>query len=407
MSLDSLFTKKQQKVIQSYLYEDWKYLFLIGAVRSGKTYISIWIFMLELKRVAKLAKRNNVKRPIYILAGYSSNSIYTNIIASIENEFGINIPVDRHGHYSLYGVEIVPAYTGSIRGIGSIRGATAYGALIDEATLSDQGVFQEIINRCSVKGARIVITSNPDSPTNFIKSDYLDNKDPKAHIKVFNFTIFDNTFLPKDYVDSLVAATPSGMYTDRMIYGKWVSAEGQIFSDFDYEKMTVTTDQLPEMKKYYASIDWGFGKGHKGVIQLFGDDEFNNCYLIKEWAYEHRFIDYWIDVAKEIKQKYGNIVFWADSARVDYVTQMQTAGINCVNANKNVLSGLEFTDSYFKQGKLFINKDEASNLLATIFNYVWDANREAPIKQDDDSEDCLRYGIYSEHYKGGGYIPWN
>ena len=407
MALNDLFTKKQQKVLQSYLNDNWKYLFLIGAVRSGKTYISNWMLLLELKRVAKLAKKNNIKRPIYILAGYSSNSIYTNIIASIENEFGISIPVDRHGHYSLLGVEIVPAYTGSVRGIGSIRGATAYGALIDEATLADQGVFQEIINRCSVEGARILITSNPDSPTNFIKTDYLDNKDPKARIKVFNFTIFDNTFLSKDYVDSLVAATPSGMYTDRMIYGKWVSAEGQIFSDFNIETMTITTDQLPEMTKYYASIDWGFGKGHKGVIQLFGDDDKGTSYLIKEWAHEHRFIDYWIDIAKEIKQKYGNIVFWADSARVDYVNQMQTNGINCINANKNVLSGLEFVDSYFKQGKLIINKDEAPNLLNTIFNYVWDDKKEAPIKKDDDSEDCLRYGIYSEHYKGGGYIPWN
>ena len=86
---------------------------------------------------------------------------------------------------------------------------------------------------------------------------------------------------------------------------------------------------------------------------------------------------------------------------------MQANDINCINANKNVLSGLEFVDSYFKQGKLIINKDEAPNLLNTIFNYVWDDKKEAPIKKDDDSEDCLRYGIYSEHYKGGGYIPWN
>ena len=64
MALNDLFTKKQQKVLQSYLNDDWKYLFLIGAVRSGKTYISNWMLLLELKRVAKLAKKNNIKRPI-------------------------------------------------------------------------------------------------------------------------------------------------------------------------------------------------------------------------------------------------------------------------------------------------------------------------------------------------------
>lgn len=406
MALSDVFTPKQQEVLQSYLHDDWKYLFLIGAVRSGKTWISNWIFLMELRRVAKLAKERRIKRPIYILAGYSSNSIFTNIITAIENEFGIEMRPDRHGHYHLMNVEIVPAYTSTKRGIGAIRGSTASGALIDEATLADEGVFTEILNRCSVKGARIVCTSNPSSPTNFIKTNYIDNHDPNARIKVFNFTIFDNTFLSKDYVDALVAATPKGMYSDRAIYGKWVSAEGEIFSSFNMATMTVTTDQLPEMVKYYCGVDWGFGAGHNGVIQLFGDDDQGRCYLIKEWAHEHRFIGYWIDVAKEIKQQYGNIVFWCDSARPDYVNQMQAAGINAVNANKNVLSGLEFVDSYFKQSKLFINKDEAHNLLNTIFNYVWDKHKEAPVKENDDSEDCMRYAIYSEHYKGEGFIPW-
>jgi len=184
MALNNLFTKKQQKVLQSYLNDDWKYLFLIGAVRSGKTYISNWMFLLELKRVAKLAKTNNVKRPIYILAGYSSNSINTNIIASIENEFGINIPVDRHGHYHLFDVEIVPAYTGSIRGIGSIRGATAYGALIDEGTLADQGVFQEIINRCSIYARRVVFTQTHGKQKILKKTDFMYNHEQKSKTKV-------------------------------------------------------------------------------------------------------------------------------------------------------------------------------------------------------------------------------
>ena len=180
--------------MQSYLHDDWRVLILSGAVRAGKTYISDWIFLLELRRVAKLAKERNDPHPITILAGYSSNSIYTNVIASVENEFGIELKADRHGHYHLFGIDIVPVYTGNKRGVGAIRGATAYSAYIDEGSLADQSVFQEILQRCSVDGSRIIVTTNPGSPIHYLKTDYMDKSSkPKARLKAFNFTIYDTT----------------------------------------------------------------------------------------------------------------------------------------------------------------------------------------------------------------------
>lgn len=409
MALNDLFTKKQQKVLQSYLNDDWKYLFLIGAVRSGKTYISNWMFLLELKRVAKLAKTNNVKRPIYILAGYSSNSINTNIIASIENEFGINIPVDRHGHYHLFDVEIVPAYTGSIRGIGSIRGATAYGALIDEGTLADQGVFQEIINRCSIEGARIVVTSNPDAPTNFIKTEYIDNHDPKARIKVFNFTIFDNNFLSKDYVDALVAATPRGMFYDRSILGQWVTGDGIVYQDFNKETMVIPRDRVPDGLDYYVGVDWGYE--HPNPIILLGDDKDGNTYVLEDYTQKHKFINYWIEIAQNLQTRFGrNLIFYADSARPDNVNEFQSNGLNCINANKNILPGIECVAKKMREGKFYVVDSASSGLLDEIYQYAWDESTGLPLKENDvrhnDRLDAIRYAIYSRNKKGG-FIPWN
>lgn len=409
MALNDLFTKKQQKVLQSYLNDDWKYLFLIGAVRSGKTYISNWMFLLELKRVAKLAKTNNVKRPIYILAGYSSNSINTNIIASIENEFGINIPVDRHGHYHLFDVEIVPAYTGSIRGIGSIRGATAYGALIDEGTLADRGVFQEIINRCSIEGARIVVTSNPDIPTHYLKTDYIDNHDPKARIKAFSFTIDDNTFLAKDYVKALKAATPRGMFYDRSILGQWVTGEGIVYQDFNANTMVIDDKNIPDGLSYYCGVDWGFE--HPNPILLLGDDNQGNTYVVKDFTKRHKFISYWVDIAKRLQTEYGrNLIFYVDSARPDNLNEFQANGINAINANKNILPGIEYVAQKMRQGKFFIAKSASKGLLEELYQYAWDEKTGEPLKENDvrhnDRLDALRYAIYSKNKKGG-FIPWN
>lgn len=409
MALNDLFTKKQQKVLQSYLNDDWKYLFLIGAVRSGKTYISNWMFLLELKRVAKLAKTNNVKRPIYILAGYSSNSINTNIIASIENDFGINIPVDRHGHYHLFDVEIVPAYTGSIRGIGSIRGATAYGALIDEGTLADRGVFQEIINRCSIEGARIVVTSNPDIPTHYLKTDYIDNHDPKARIKAFSFTIDDNTFLAKDYVKALKAATPRGMFYDRSILGQWVTGEGIVYQDFNANTMVIDDKNIPDGLSYYCGVDWGFE--HPNPILLLGDDNQGNTYVVKDFTKRHKFISYWVDIAKRLQTEYGrNLIFYVDSARPDNLNEFQANGINAINANKNILPGIEYVAQKMRQSKFFIAKSASKGLLEELYQYAWDEKTGEPLKENDvrhnDRLDALRYAIYSKNKKGG-FVPWN
>lgn len=409
MALNDLFTKKQQKVLQSYLNDDWKYLFLIGAVRSGKTYISNWMFLLELKRVAKLAKTNNVKRPIYILAGYSSNSINTNIIASIENEFGINIPVDRHGHYHLFDVEIVPAYTGSIRGIGSIRGATAYGALIDEGTLADQGVFQEIINRCSIEGARIVVTSNPDVPTNFIKTEYIDNHDPKARIKSFTFTIDDNTFLSKDYVEALKAATPRGMFYDRSILGQWVTGDGIVYQDFNKDTMIIPRNRVPDGLDYYVGVDWGYE--HPNPIILLGDDKDGNTYVLEDYTQKHKFINYWVEIAKNLQTRFGrNLIFYADSARPDNVNEFQSNGLNCINANKNVLPGIECVARKMREGKFYVVDTASNGLLDEIYQYAWDESTGLPLKENDvrhnDRLDAIRYAIYSRNKKGG-FIPWN
>lgn len=399
MALNDLFTKKQQKVLQSYLNDDWKYLFLIGAVRSGKTYISNWMFLLELKRVAKLAKTNNVKRPIYILAGYSSNSINTNIIASIENEFGINIPVDRHGHYHLFDVEIVPAYTGSIRGIGSIRGATAYGALIDEGTLADRGVFQEIINRCSIEGARIVVTSNPDIPTHYLKTDYIDNHDPKARIKVFSFTIDDNTFLTKDYVEALKAATPRGMFYDRSILGQWVTGEGIVYQDFNKDTMLV--NEVPKNLEYYCGVDWGFAEGHENVITVFGDDpDTDTTYLLDIYSSTGKYIDYWVDIAQQIQEKYGyGINFWCDSARPEYVSYFQQNGIQARNSDKSVMDGVEYCSSRIKLDKFRVLQACAKPFLDDVYQYVWDPVKGVPKKEHDNVMDSFRYAVFNQHKK--------
>lgn len=410
MALNQLLTNKQLEVLRSYLTDDWKYLILTGAVRAGKTVIDNYLFLLELKRIAKLAAKNHDPHPLYILAGYSSNSIYTNVIAELETQFGIELRTDKHGHYHYYGIDIVPAYTGSIRGLGAIRGATSYGAYINEASLADHGVFQEIIQRCSIPSARIICDTNPDIPTHWLKTDYIDNHDPAARIKSFSFTIDDNTFLSQDYVNSLKAATPKGMYYDRAILGQWVTGEGVVYDGFNAKTMLVNSEDIPNDLNYYVGVDWGFE--HKNSIVLLGDDPVTDItYLIREITNKHKLIGELVAIAQDLQVEYGTrIPFYCDSARPDNIREFQVNGINALLANKKILPGVECVTARINQDKFRVNKAGVKDFLTEVYQYHWNEKTGEPEKGDNggddyDVMDALRYGIYTKRAKGG-FVPW-
>lgn len=400
----AVLTKKQAMVLKSYFQDSWKYLILAGAKRAGKTFINNFIFVYEIKRVAKLAKEKGDPHPQYILAGYSSNSIFTNIIAAVSTQFGIDLKPDRHGHYHLFGVDIVPAYTGTERGLGAIRGMTSYGAYINEASLAVHSVFQEIVSRCSVDSARVICDTNPDNPTHWLKTDYIDNDDPDARIKAFTFTIDDNTFLSKDYVKAFKAQTPKGVFYDRDILGRWVTGEGIVYQDFNANTMLV--DHVPTDLSYYVGVDWGFE--HKNSIVVLGDDPTDGTtYLIKEITGKHQYVQHWIDVAHEIQNQYGeDINFWCDSARPEYVQAFLDAGINARNADKSIMAGVESVGSRMRQGKFKVNKNGIEKFLDEIYQYVWNEQTGEPLKKNDDVMDATRYGVYNQH-KGSGLTFMN
>ena len=250
MSLNDVYTNRQIEVLKETINKDWFITLLHGAKRSGKTKINNDLFLFELRRVRKIADEENIKEPMYILAGVSSSTIQKNILQELYNTYDIEPKFDKHGNFKLFGVKVVQAYTGNIGGVGSIRGMTAYGAYINEASLAKQEVFAEIVSRCSATGARILADTNPDNPEHWLKKEYIDNS--SKSIQSFHFGLDDNTFLSERYRTNIKASTPSGMFYDRDIKGLWVSADGVVFKDFDANKHYIDSSDLPPLAKYYC-----------------------------------------------------------------------------------------------------------------------------------------------------------
>lgn len=391
MSLSDYLAPKQLEVLHSYLNNDFGMMILTGAVRSGKTFIDNLLFIYELRRTARLAKEHGNKHPQYILAGASSDSINKNVIISCMNQFGVEFKLDRHGHYHLFGVDITPVSTATMAGLKGARGFTSYGAYINEATLGVEPVFQEILQRCSMPGSRIIVDTNPDNPQHWLKVDYIDKEDEKMKKLVYHFTIDDNTHLAPDYIERIKASTPSGMYYDRAIKGLWVTGEGAIYRDFNEKKMTV--DETPNKLKYIAGVDWGYN--HPCSITVFGIDEHGRYYLVDERTGRFKEIDYWTKVAKKLQKKYGyNIPFYCDTATPAYIQHFKNAGINALNGWKQVVPGIEIVASLMKQGRLFVWKNHTQKFMEEIYNYQWDDKAEdKPIKEMDHVMDSMRYAL--------------
>lgn len=390
MGIKDIYTDKQIEISRKLKSKDWFICVLHGAKRSGKTILNNDLFLKELIRVRGIADRLNIKTPQYILAGVSSKTIQNNILQELYNRYGITVKFDKHNSFMLFGVKVVQAYTGTITGRDAIRGMTSFGAYVNEASLANEAVFNEIKSRCSGEGARILCDTNPDHPEHWLKKEYIDNDE----VLDFHFKLEDNTFLTKRYLDNIKATTPSGMFYDRDIKGLWTIGEGAVYSDFDQNKHYVK--EVPSFERYFGGIDWGYE--HYGCIAIFGVDSKGHRYLIDGVAAKHKDIDYWSEQAARLVNKYNaRMPLYCDSARPEHVDRLYSDGLEVYNADKSVLSGIEQVAKGFKNDSLFIVRDAIPRFADEIYQYVWDKKTGMPIKMNDDVMDAVRYAIYSDY----------
>ena len=384
-------TSKQKEVVDCIKYENPKILICSGAKRAGKTWILIYAF------IAHVAKYEN-KGYSFILGGTNQASIRRNVLNDLEDILGQEIKLSKDNHFKLFGNKIYVFDGANVDSYKKMRGFTSYGAFLNEATTLHDSFIKEAISRCSGEGSRVYMDTNPENPTHSVKVDYVDKdgqmlSNGQLNIKAFNFTLYDNTFLNKEYVESIEASTPSGMFFDRDILGIWVASEGVVYQDFNKDIHYIKEVNIG-FKKIFCGVD--FGWEHYGSIVVVGLGLDNKYYLIKEYAYKHKDIEYWIAVAKEIIKEYGNINFYCDYARPDYVHKLQINGIRAINAKKDVLEGISTVATLFKTNKLFVLEDNVNIFKTEIYNYVWAKGKDEPIKSSDDVLDSLRYAIYSD-----------
>ncbi|QEV93625.1 PBSX family phage terminase large subunit [Bacillus velezensis] len=389
--------KKQKEVWDSFIKEQPKILICSGAKRAGKTFVLLLTFL------AHVSKYQNMGLS-FIIGGATQAAIKRNVLNDMELILGKELRLDKSNAVEIFGNRVYCFDGANADSWKKARGFTSAGAFLNEATALHDSFVKEVISRCSYKGAVVMMDTNPENPMHTVKTDYIDKdgqvlKSGRLNIRSFHFSLFDNNFLDPEYVESIVASTPSGMFTDRDIHGYWVAPEGVIYKDFNKDIHYISSEELENrrvnFKKYFAGVDWGYE--HPGSIVVIGQDDQGCFYLLEEYAKQHEEIDYWVKVAKDIKERYGNINFYCDTARPEHVQRFRREKLRALNADKAVISGIEEVARLFKRNELFIVKDKVALFEKEIFMYVWNQKTGDPVKEWDDVLDSLRYALYSHN----------
>lgn len=285
----------------------------------------------------------------------------------------------------MFGRKIMLEGANDQRSESKIRGITLGGAYCDELTLFPRDFFTMLLSRLRVTGAKLIATTNPDVPTHWLKTEYIDNGNLADDMLNIFFSIDDNTTLDKDYVSSLKKEY-TGVYYDRFILGKWVVANGAIYKVFsdDPRGFDVSAAELPGFEYLNVGLDFG-GNGSQHALCATGiSHDMRKIYALKTeripaadmtpQALYKRVCDFCEDVQK----RYGIIsAVYADSAEQTLIAGLRLAlkplGIIVKNSLKREINDrIRATTMLMGGGRFYMISAECQSLIDAFQGAVWD-----------------------------------
>lgn len=249
--------KLSKKQIDYVLNSTYDFNFSAGAIRSGKTHTQLIRF------IEFITGDHSIPNTSVLVIGRTLESVrrnfYNDVLKLIdqndirENWRDTKAPLEIE--YLPKKIQIVFVGANDESAESKVRGMTCQAVFGDEVTLWPRNIFEQSIGRCSAGLRYKFYTMNPDRPTHYIKTDYIDNN--KLTSKTWNFTLDDNPALAPEYIDTIKSSFTGVMY-DRMIMGRWVAVqEGAVF--YNFKRECIVDSRLDYDQKAETFICWDFG----------------------------------------------------------------------------------------------------------------------------------------------------
>lgn len=394
-----MFGEKQKKIM-AFPYTSYDALICDGAVRSGKTSVMSLSFF----RWAMLTFTGQA----FAFCGKSVGAVERNIVTpllavkwvrtrfSVQYNRGDHVVIardgDRENRFYLFGGKDESSYM-------LIQGVTLAGVLLDEVALMPRSFVEQALARCSVRGSKLWFNCNPENPQHWFRQEWI--LQPEKHNALhLHFLMDDNPSLD-EATKARYRSMYSGLFYERYILGRWVMSEGLIYDMFDPTE-NVYRGRIIGMKERsmrYIACDYGTTNPCR-FLEIFDDGE--HVYVDREYDWDSR---------KERRQKtdseYGDdfmafagdepVTVLVDPSAASFIAELRSRGVYVLEAKNDVLDGIRNVAVLLKKRELIIN-ERCTHLLDEMGTYMWDdkasmRGEERPIKQNDHSEDALRYFV--------------
>lgn len=373
--------------------------FLCGAVRSGKT-IAANIRLLDMIQTQPPG--------VGVITGYTERTADHNVLQTLQEIIGKRyFNYNRGmGEVNVCGRKLYVVGASDVRAKDRIQGGTFSFAYVDEGTLIPEEFFKMLLSRLSIPGAKLIMTTNPDSPYHYLYKNYISN--PELNKTVFNFTLDDNLNLDPVYVRELKKEyVPGSLWYKRYIDGLWVLAAGVIYSQFE-ERMII--DTLPELLIHWVGIDYGTSNATTFIHTGIGPD--NRLYIAHEYYHSGmQTDDNQIAVQKSPSQYSREFQDWYNSLNINarkiyvdpsaagFISQLWHDGVkNLSKANNDVLPGIGLVSSLLGNDMIRVHRN-CRRTIEEFSTYSWDPKaqllgEDKPLKMNDHCMDNIRYQIY-------------
>jgi PBSX family phage terminase large subunit len=381
-----------------------------GAVRSGKTVASLlrWLMFVanapaggELLMIGRT--RETIHRNLFVVL--QNPDLFGELSEQVKYTPGAPMATILGRRVHVIGANDIAAET-------KIRGLTVAGAYVDEITILPRVFWDQLIARMSVVGAKLFGTTNPDSPSHWLKADWLGKNDPS--IRSWHFTLDDNKSLDPEYVAHLKRMYV-GLWYRRFILGQWVVAEGAIYDMWDPQvhvvaNVPIITDWLT------CAVDYGTTNPFHAVMIGIGVD--SRLYVTREYRYDSRAerrqltdVDYsrrlrqWMRTVPIPGTAIGGVTpqyVVIDPSATSFRVQLHQDGVSSWPADNTVVDGIRLVASLLgasPRPKLLIHRS-CKYLIDELPAYSWDEKyqlkgEDKPIKVNDHGCDALRYGLFT------------
>ena len=236
-----------------------------GATRSGKTYLDI------LYTIPSRIRERSGKDGLNVILGVTNSTIERNILQPLRELYGDNLvgTINSHNIAHLFGEDVYCLGAEKVSQVSKIRGASIKYCYCDELAEYNQEVFELLKSRLDKEYSVLDGTLNPESPTHWLKQ-FIDSD---VDIYCQTYTIFDNPFLPKKFVDNLCKEYEGTVYYNRYILGQWCNAEGLIYTRFANEPTKYIYNKKKEDGSYdlppgitVIGIDYGGTKSGQAFV---------------------------------------------------------------------------------------------------------------------------------------------